>query len=325
MPSTSTGVVGYGVYVRSSGTPYPATAVWTGNPVRAADGSISADVSYTQAATGTNYFTVVALAAASQSNIAEELPIGVTNLCRIDACTTKTTCTFTNRPDGYACDDTSFCNGPETCRSGLCDTSASRSCADAIDCTTDSCDESAGTCVHVGPPGCCAACDADDPCLADACAQGDCYASPGIELEVNRLKIVKRAAGYQLIAKARFLGDPGLDPTLTGATFELRRPDGPVLYGARIGGSVIRIGATPGRYRFVASRSESDLLSNGIERLDFRSHGSTWIVSAKASVLAIEGAFLEPQLTMMLRLGTDTCARRQRMDCHNKTALSVCR
>ncbi len=320
-----TGATGYGVYVRNAGATYGSSPLWTGNPTPAADGSMSATVTYTSASSGVNYFAVVSRNATSESALSAELPVGTPNPCRHDSCLTKTSCDFTSVADGSSCDDGVFCNGAEVCLNGTCNAGAVRSCADNIDCTVDTCDEAAAQCTHVGPPGCCLACDSDDPCLADACTEGDCRASTGVELAVNRLKLADKAGGITLAAKGRFDADPNIDVTTTGVVFELRSVDGTVLYTSRIDGNRISAGATGGRYRYAVSRSQADVLTNGLSRLDFRVKGSTWLVSVKAQTLRLAAALQESDVTWMIKLGSDGCARRMNMACKKKASLSICR
>jgi hypothetical protein len=144
-------VTGYSIYVRNAGATYGSTPIWTGNPTPAADGAMTMNVTFTPAPSGVNYFTVVALTASSESGIADERGLGTPNPCRHDHCVSKTGCDFSAVPDGFSCDDASFCNGPEICVGGACDTSASRSCDDGIACSADACDDAAGRCTRSLP------------------------------------------------------------------------------------------------------------------------------------------------------------------------------
>jgi hypothetical protein len=299
--------------------------VWSGNPAPATDGSITASVTYTPATSGVNYFTVVAVGGTSggESGLATELPIGTPNPCRIDSCTTKTSCTFAQRADGAPCPDATFCNGDEVCQTGTCAPAGGRDCADVIDCTVDTCDEASDRCVHTAPAGCCVACDAADPCLADSCAQGDCSAPPGEEIEVNRVRLMKKAAGIKLAAKASFFSD-SMDPSVTGVEIAFLAPDGAEVYSAIIPSYLIHSGSSPGRYRFTTTRAQSDPMENGISRLDFRLRGGMWSVTLKGDTPNLEDAFLEPSLTWVMRMG-GYCARRLYMECRQTSSKSVCR
>jgi len=322
LPSSYSGVSGYRVYVRNAGSTY-GSAQWSGNPTVGSDGSLSASVTYTTATSGVNYFTVVAVTNTLESGISRELPIGTPNPCTIDSCSSKTSCTFRAQDDGTSCDDASFCNGSEVCLSGVCCNSP-RNCADAVACTVDSCDEAAHTCTHVGPPGCCAACDSDDPCLADACLAGDCTAPDGIEIDVNRVRLLSKASGVKLAAKGRFdAAAEDADPSLTGAEIDLLAADGTVLFQSFIPASSFRHVAA-GRYRYVATRAESAGVENGINRLDFRVKGTEWQVTMKGDTPLLEDTVNEASLTWVLRMNA-ICARRLHMACDLSQQKSTCR
>jgi hypothetical protein len=324
MPRSSSGVTGYKIYVRNGGAPYSSTPQWTGNPTAAADGTMSATVTYTPACSGANYFTVVAAGGALESGLSGELPVGDPNPCRYDACTTKTSCNFATRADGTPCDDGVFCNGPEICVGGTCDASSARDCSDGVACSVDTCSEEQGRCLHTGPPGCCPACDTSDPCLADACAQGDCSAPPGADIEFSRIKLMDKANGIKMVAKGRFTLDPSVDPTATGVTLEFRTIDGAVLYHASIAGPLFNVGATGGRYRYTASRVASDSQSNGITRLDFRIKNGRWLVTIMADTDSLVDAAAQGSLIASLRVG-DSCFRQMDMACERRADLSLCR
>ena len=323
LPSTGSGLTGYRVYVRNAGATY-GNAQWNGNPTPDPDGALSALVTYTTAASGVNYFTVVAVGGTQESGLSQELPIGAPNPCQNDSCSTKVSCNFSVRPDGSSCDDSSFCNGAETCLGGVCSQRTARNCADAIACTTDGCDDVAGRCTHVGPPGCCPACDSNDPCLADACAQGDCAAESGIEIDVNRIRLMKKSSDIKLAAKGRMVTDQSIDPDLRGADIQLRAIDGTIVYRSIIAPSAIRA-RSDGRFRFTATRAQSADLENGVTRLDFRGKGNAWTITLKAETPALEDAAIEPTLTWMIRLGDAACLRHVDMACDQSNERAVCR
>ena len=58
-------------------------------------------------------------------------------------------CVSTPKPDGTACSDGLFCNGPETCQSGACAAGPAPACDDGNACTIDSCDPAADACLSV--------------------------------------------------------------------------------------------------------------------------------------------------------------------------------
>lgn len=324
LPSAGATVAGYSVYVRDAASPYAAQPQWSGNPAPTTDGSFSALVTFTPAAAGANYFAVVAIGSAGESALSRELPTGTPNPCRIDSCAAKAACDFRALPDGASCDDASFCNGAEVCRGGVCDTSATRDCADPSACTVDACDEATDTCTHVATPGCCLACDSGDPCLADACAAGDCTASPGLEIAVQRMRFTTRAAGTKLSFKGTFAAETDLDPSSTGAVIEMRTADGAVLYAAALAAPSFTASASGRRQHFRAAGAVPDPLWNGLERLDFRRKGAKWLVSAEARAAELAEAARESSITWVIRLGT-TCARRLDAACEPGSARTICR
>jgi len=102
LPSAGPGVTRYDVYVRNAGSPYGAPA-WSGDPTPASDGALEAIVPYSMAMTGANYFAVVAVSGTDESPLSHELAAGTPIACRVDSCTSKTTCDFGNLPDGTSC------------------------------------------------------------------------------------------------------------------------------------------------------------------------------------------------------------------------------
>lgn len=90
------------------------------------------------------------------------------NPCTVDRCDPVTAgCLHETESDGTPCSDGLFCNGAETCRSGLCAPAAAPACDDCA-----ACDEARQTC-EPRPDG--ASC-ADDgkSCTADTCLNGAC-------------------------------------------------------------------------------------------------------------------------------------------------------
>lgn len=123
--------------------------------------------------------------------------------CTTDSCNEMAD-TCANTPDNTVCNDSAYCNGTELCdppngdpMSGC--TTGTSPCSDAIDCTTDTCDEMGDTCMHtpdnalcvdtafcngtetcdplLGDPltGCLGGtspCDDGGPCTVDVCNEG---------------------------------------------------------------------------------------------------------------------------------------------------------
>ncbi|PKN58510.1 MAG: hypothetical protein CVU56_05360 [Deltaproteobacteria bacterium HGW-Deltaproteobacteria-14] len=75
-------------------------------------------------------------------------------------------CVTRDAEDGATCDDGLFCTVGDRCIGGIC-LSAQRDCADAADCTIDTCDEIADACSHDGVSCGCGpgvSCDDGNPC-----------------------------------------------------------------------------------------------------------------------------------------------------------------
>lgn len=314
----------YAVYVRDAGETHDGAPLWTGNPAPASDGTLSALVPYAPAASGANFFAVVAVnPSVGESPLSGELPTGWTDPCRNDSCATKTACDFSTKPDGTSCDDVSFCNGAEACKSGVCAIRTDRNCADQSACTADACDETSKACTHVPSPECCPTCSSGDPCVAEACAEGQCPTSTGTELELVRMRFTSRRSGIDLSVRGRFPSGATVDPSTTGATIELQGPDGLVLHSSSVGPDMFESDPSGEHHRFAVSRGAADDLEMSLRRLELRRVAATWVVNAKLNAPDLVDAFLEPTLSVMLRFG-DTCARRVNATCDRRTRASVC-
>lgn len=124
LPSTDPAVTRYDVYVRDAGAAHVNDAAWSGDPTPADDGTMSALVTFTPSASGTNYFAVVAARAADESALSAELPTGMPIACQTDHCETKSSCDFGDLPDGTSCGGASGDPCLAACRAGECGTSA---------------------------------------------------------------------------------------------------------------------------------------------------------------------------------------------------------
>jgi hypothetical protein len=65
------------------------------------------------------------------------------------------------------CNDGLFCNGTETCVAGACQAGTAPNCADAVACTSDSCNESTDSCDHIANNAACSNglfCDGTETC-----------------------------------------------------------------------------------------------------------------------------------------------------------------
>lgn len=114
-PSTDPAVVGYKVYTRLAGKAYGAPQLV--NPPLQADHTVSFDVGGLTAGP-TYYFAVSAYEAnGTESMLSNELPLGPTNPCLIDRCSTPTACEFAMSPDGAPCSGSDLCS---VCQTGTC-------------------------------------------------------------------------------------------------------------------------------------------------------------------------------------------------------------
>ena len=68
--------------------------------------------------------------------------------------------------EGLVCDDGLFCNGVETCVSGICQAGSPVNCDDGVSCTVDTCNEDTDTCVNTPDDAVCAD---GDLCTDDIC------------------------------------------------------------------------------------------------------------------------------------------------------------
>jgi hypothetical protein len=324
LPSQDPAVSRYDVYVRNAGSRYATRPAWSGIPTPASDGAMAALVAFTPAASGANWFAVVAVTAEEESPLSRELATGTPNPCRSDSCATKTACDFAAVTDGTACDDDAFCNGAEVCRSGVCSGGAPRDCADTSACTVDACDEAADTCTHVASPGCCAACDGTDPCLADACAAGDCSATPGGDVVIKRMRFTHRADTSKLSLKGTFASAASVDPAASGVILELRTADGALLHASAVAPESFTASPSGRRFHFATRSEEPDPVWNGLEQLDVRRRDDGWLVSAQLRGPELRDVAAESALTLVIRLG-DTCVRRLDAACKHSEVRAICR
>jgi hypothetical protein len=100
------------------------------------------------------------------------------NPCTADVCSAGV-CTHLPGNEGASCSDGNVCNGTETCRTGICQSSGALNCNDNNPCTTDGCQGSSG-CTHSLVANCqpCATsgtCSDGNPCNgAETCVSGLC-------------------------------------------------------------------------------------------------------------------------------------------------------
>jgi hypothetical protein len=104
------------------------------------------------------------------------------NACSTDTCDASAGCLHTSVPVGTSCDDTTVCNGHETCGlAGTCTSGTALDCDDDNPCTADACDASGG-CMHTNVAAGVSCADAD-PCNgAESCdGSGACAAGAPLD------------------------------------------------------------------------------------------------------------------------------------------------
>lgn len=70
------------------------------------------------------------------------------NPCTADACDPASGCYSTDVPEGGLCDDKKPCTVADTCVGGACKSTQLKNCDDFNLCTSDSCDQASGECLH---------------------------------------------------------------------------------------------------------------------------------------------------------------------------------
>ena len=102
-----------------------------------------------------------------------------------ESCNETTDTCNASDPDGAACNDGVFCDGPDTCAAGSCSQHSGTPCpgADGDGNCAESCDDVADACTAFDPDG--AACSDANSCTTDdACdGTGDCVGGPAVDCE----------------------------------------------------------------------------------------------------------------------------------------------
>jgi hypothetical protein len=120
-------------------------------------------------------------------------------------------------PNDAACDDGGFCDGVETCDALRdCQDGAAPSCADAVGCTEDTCDEAMDECIHAADDLACAAdeaCDSTEGCLCNVDAArcglcGDVNQDRRVDIaDGSRCRDLLRAGGFPVTCCDTFRAD----------------------------------------------------------------------------------------------------------------------
>jgi len=104
------------------------------------------------------------------------------------------------------CDDGHYCNGPETCVAGMCQSGSVPTCDDGVTCTVDSCDVPTDICVHT--PVTCSCfldsdcddglfCNGEETCSGGSCVSGtapDC--NDGVDCTVDSCNVLTNACDH---------------------------------------------------------------------------------------------------------------------------------
>jgi subtilisin family serine protease len=164
------------------------------------------------------------------------------------------------------CDDGLFCNGAETCVSSICQAGTAPNCADAVACTTDSCNEATDSCDHTPNNAACSdglfcngaeVCNAtlgcqagSDPCAPLPCDEGTDSCVGGAEVWMSfvaatTVPVVGTVQNEDIVARnvssgAWSLIFDGSDVGLSGFVIDgmARLSDGSILLSFTVSGSV---------------------------------------------------------------------------------------
>ncbi len=72
-----------------------------------------------------------------------------TDPCNSNVCDeTSDGCIVQQKADGTTCSDGAYCDGMETCQSGMCREGTAVSCNDGLECSVESCDETTDACKY---------------------------------------------------------------------------------------------------------------------------------------------------------------------------------
>jgi len=131
------------------------------------------------------------------------------------------------------------------------------------------------------------------------------------DLMVSRFVLRRDGRTRRLRADGSFTATTALDPTVTGATLELRAESGALLYRAAVPGSAFRPNRSRHAFRYKARRQTG---ASGLKRLTLKLEGDTVRVALRASAFDLTQAMGQARLTWALGLG-DECARDPNLVC----------
>ncbi len=156
--------------------------------------------------------------------------------CTIDACDPNLH-VCTHAPRDTLCDDGVFCNGDETCDPNAGCVTAPRSCADAVSCTVDACDESKKACTHTPDDSLCPISHICDPVL-------DCQAHALAHDDTTLFDVRLPSGQVNILGSTNFqLTDIALSPSNVlygigfGALYTVSQQTGAAMFSKSINGS----------------------------------------------------------------------------------------
>ena len=148
--------------------------------------------------------------------VGKQLLCSLDNQCRQGVCDNTIGCTYTNLPNGAACDDHDACTADDTCHNGLCAVSSSKDCSHLnTPCSVGACDVTTGECValsiHDGEP-----CDDGLQCTEnDVCGGGTCSGTPRTCFDNNPCTIDACVEGIGCMIQHQDYGETCIPGCLT--------------------------------------------------------------------------------------------------------------
>jgi hypothetical protein len=192
-------------------------------------------------------------------------------------------------------------------------------------CTVDECFSPTECDIHPVPDGTWCAREGDtDPCTGvGTCVAGTCAAGPVAagRLTTTRVRVTTRAGEGRLTARATFSATGKLDPTATGATFELADSAGRILYRASVPGEVFDGFRENTAFRYLTTRKRAREY-NGLRMVAVFVSGRTATVLIRAESVELRAAVAQAGLRWTVRFG-DSCARNLALTCRPMVAGGV--
>src|SRR5438093_9183421 len=319
-PSSSAGVVGYRIYTRALGGTYgpPQDA---GLPTPAPDGTLGFTITGLDAAIAYAFAVTAYASDGTESALSNELTLSITTTTLPSTTTSSTT--MTTAPPSTTSSSTTTSSssttstirrhGHKTTQSTTSSTTSTTRPATsplAVKAMTDSC-----TLLPDGSP-----CYSGDPCVAGVCTDSTCLSvSPSLspvrgtaELMVRQFAANAVGTHQRLVAQGAFAPASLVDPTVSGATVELRaQEDGRLLYRATVSGWAFHPDRSRTSFHYVVRRAAMVPGAEGLKRLGVRFDGTTTTVKLRA---VVSGSVSRSALAWMVRVG-EQCVRNVDLRC----------